>query len=119
MAFGENREGGGGIQISLAAVANTAAALAIAGICGALWADHSSVIKLTDGANQTIEDLKRVEVDIKDLKTSVGELRDQSQEMKDVRKTRDDQVADLYRRFERDEKLITDLDLLLRPPRSR
>lgn len=115
----EDKEGGGGLTISLAAVANTVAALALVGICGTLWTDHSSLISALDSNAQLKIDVARDEGEIRGLRADVNTLVGASQEMKDVKINRDAQIADIFRRFERDEKVMSDLDLLMRPPRNR
>lgn len=110
MSFGEKREGSGGFTVSFATIANTVAALALAGICGAMWGDHTDLINLKDQMQHEREDRERLEGEVSFLKADAIALRAVAQETKDAK-------DDAVRRLDRDDKLLSDLDQLLRPPR--
>lgn len=61
MAFGENREGGGGFSVSFSTVANGVAVLALVAMCSVMWSDHSDLIKMQGKIEDLGNDIKRAE----------------------------------------------------------
>lgn len=107
----------GSFSVSPATIVNTVAALALAAMASTVFLDHSDITYLKDHDSQRIDEIRRIEAQLGPINTTIVGLLGAVQGLKDstdagiaARRDLKDQLREL-------QKSVSDLDLIIRPPR--
>lgn len=120
MTFGENKDGGG-FSVSPSTVVNTLGALAIAGLASVALSDHSDIRVLEDWKAGQVQREEAARQTMTNVLADIQTLKDaniaQTTAATNIHNGEAADVNAIYNRLTEDERKLSDLDLILRPPR--